>query len=224
MIRPTDPEGIISTLSVMIVCFAGIECGRLLVSLQQTEEEKHEAQATYKEMTTPSSGPKDDHANHIIEEHSPKDVLTKWVILGLIAIGFGIVSAFWMPFNKVIWSLSFSLLCTGVSVLTLAFLYLVIERNPFKKHKIFKSITSPFIWLGMNSLAIYFFMNVFEIILDVWAVLHDGSTVWQQVYETVFSSWISNGQVASLLFSFVNVILWIVVAGLLYWKRIFIKI
>ena len=54
-----------------------------------------------------------------VEENSPKDVLTKLIMISLMCIGISFVSSNWIAFNKSLWSISYAMVTGGISTLIL---------------------------------------------------------------------------------------------------------
>lgn len=68
---------------------------------------------------------------------------------GIALLIVGLLGNFVMPINKNIWTSSFVIFCGGWSALLLGIFYLIIDVWKFDKW------STPFIWLGMNSILIY---------------------------------------------------------------------
>lgn len=146
-----------------------------------------------------------------------------------------------MPYNKKIWSASFALITVGISgaALTLTMVivdivaappkgFIVIEgenrpEEPGCLGKTINILTSPFVWLGMNPLAIYILMMMTESILDTYVTIGDASG-WGSFYNKAFTSWISDPYWSSAVFSLFWAIAWTIVALILFKLKIFIKL
>jgi len=202
---PIDPEGILSTLTAIFTTFVGLETGRVLA--------REKAEKNQEELTL-----------HL-------KVLIFWLIIGMLFTFLGAVFSIWIPFNKQLWSLSFACFTAGVGVLLLALCYYLIDFM-FPNAKLIRTTSKPFIWLGSNPLAIFIGMIGLEIILMDWVsspwahINYNGTEVsaWTWLYWNGFQSWIKNEDLASLLFAWTHLFLWTLVAGLLYWKKLFFKL
>jgi predicted acyltransferase len=87
-----------------------------------------------------------------------KKILFLWVATSLILGVIAYPLTFLMPLNKRLWSISFVFLTSAITGLSLAFVTFFIDvlgKRYAKYGKIINKITTPFLWLGMNSLAIY---------------------------------------------------------------------
>jgi predicted acyltransferase len=97
---------------------------------------------------------------------------------------------------------------------------------------------APIQWLGMNPLAVFIGMIVVEIFLidtpgyvQCWGCAGlpaDQSlgltTVWDYIYWKGFWPWAGDPRGASMLVAVLHLVLWTVVAGILYARKIFIKL
>ncbi len=75
--------------------------------------------------------------------------LRNLVVFGIVCIGIGLVWSMHFPINKHLWSSSFILLTGGISFLSIALFYWIIDILQFRKWTFF------FMVIGMNSLTIY---------------------------------------------------------------------
>ncbi len=66
-------------------------------------------------------------------------------------------------------------------------------------------------------------MDLLAIILIKFIIIDDKSAIYY-FYHYCFVSWIDNKEIASVLFSIVFLILWTLVAGILYKKKLFIRL
>jgi predicted acyltransferase len=75
---------------------------------------------------------------------------------GIVGIGLGLLWSLHFPINKHLWSSSFILLTTGMSFLSLALFYLLIDVLQFRKWAFF------FMVIGVNSITIYLAYRFFN--------------------------------------------------------------
>ncbi len=124
------------------------------------------------------------------------------------------------PVNKNLWTSSYALLMSGLAALCLALcLWLVDEKG-------WKVWTKPFLWLGRNAIAAFTLSSLAAIALLAVRVRGPegrSRSLWTAIYRTAFDRF-ADPRLGSLLFSLAYLGLWIAVFGLLYRKRIFIKI
>ncbi len=131
-----------------------------------------------------------------------------------------------MPLNKKIYSISFAALSTSISGITIMIFYYLLDvygKGNEQFSKIVNLISSPLFWLGRNPLFVFVGMDALTIILIKYITI-DGKSAYHQFYHYCFKSWISNAHLCSTVFALFFVILWTVLAGLLHWRRIFIKL
>lgn len=131
-----------------------------------------------------------------------------------------------MPLNKKIYSASFAMLTSSSSGLTILLLVIFIDILPkrnYKAEKVVKIVSRPFIWLGRNPLFVFIFMDLLAIIM-IKLIIVDDKSIWSWFYHYVFSSWISNHEVCSVVFACFFLVLWTCAAGLLYRMKIFIRL
>lgn len=81
--------------------------------------------------------------------------MTHWGLIALTFLSFAYFLRIWVPFNKKVWSLSFTLVTCGYATLSILLLYLLID---VWNKDIVKKILAPFIWMGSNPLFIYVLM------------------------------------------------------------------
>src|SRR5690554_4414327 len=105
--------------------------------------------------------------------------------------------------------------------------------SALKRTSSIRWLVRPFIWLGMNPLAIFIAMIFVEIFLLVWiappwvtSIYHDDTPVslWTWIFWNGFNSWIGNPHFSSLAVSLFYLVLWTGVAGLMFRYKIFVKL
>ena len=117
-----------------------------------------------------------------------RKILSLWTILGLLC---GLTA--WpltelMPVNKKLWSISYTFLTSGISMLSLVVITLACDVLPsmFEKYKrVFLAITPPLIWMGRNPLAIFISRDLLDDILSTYIII-DGKSAWDQIYHYLF--------------------------------------
>ena len=129
---------------------------------------------------------------------------TLWVISGLICGFFGLLlskggqSESWIPINKNLWSLSFIFVLAGLAFIILTILYLLVDVKQWFTGE-------PWLWLGMNSI-----------------VLYVGHEICSRSFPIQFQ--VDNTHKELLAVHAYGVFCWIIIAGILYYKKIFIAI
>ncbi|MDP3441372.1 MAG: DUF5009 domain-containing protein [Ignavibacteria bacterium] len=129
-------------------------------------------------------------------------LLLVWGLLSLVA---GYLFGIWFPIIKAIWTSSYVLVACGYGMILMAFFYQIIEVWKFQFW------AQPFVWIGMNSIAIYIAASLLNFRkLSLRIVGGEVSEFLGNYSEIVIS-------LLSLLFVF-----WL--AGFLYKNKIFIKL
>ena len=143
-------------------------------------------------------------------------------LMGGGAIGFslGLLWSVSFPINKHLWTSSYSLLMSGLAAMCLALCIWVVDVKGWK------AWAKPFVWLGMNAIAL-FVASTLGTLLLLWIKV-DGTggkkrSLYATIYRTIFDRF-ADARIGSLLFALVWCTLLTVVAGALYRKRVFLKV
>ena len=152
-------------------------------------------------------------------------------VIGMICLGLGMIASIWLPIVKKIWTGSYVLYAGGWAILMLAFFIWFIDVKG--KEKIF----TPFKALGMNPLFAFVMAGLFYKILGgmikwkVPAVMDDG-TMGEKSYSVL--SWFyqniccpvfgGSNEYSSLMYAIIYVIVFTLMAYVLYRKKIVIKL
>lgn len=142
--------------------------------------------------------------------------------LALFGIGCLIIGWAWgwvFPINKKLWTSSYVVFTSGWALLLLAGCYELIEVRLIRRW------SKPFEIMGLNAIAL-FVASVLLIKILVRTKIGTGETAittYNWIYQNIFASWAGtfNG---SLLFALVTVLLWWVVAVIMYRQNWFIKV
>lgn len=137
---------------------------------------------------------------------------------GAVTLGAGLAWATLLPLNKALWTGSFVLVTAGVAALTFAVCYLLIDIAGLRRW------AQPFVWLGVNPLAIYFLSELAGQLLErPWLPAARGGTLKAWLYWSALEPRLEPraGEAAtSLVFALVVVGVWLAVAGLLRSRRL----
>jgi len=139
---------------------------------------------------------------------------------GLVCLLAGWKWGYFFPINKALWTSSYVLESTGWALVLLSLCYWLIEIRGWTRW------SKAFEFFGTNAVAAYF-LHVF--FLKVQNQIHlarpDGSEGNLRFFITdhLFSPWL-NDQNASVAYAFSYTLVWLAVFGVLYRKRIFIKV
>jgi predicted acyltransferase len=142
-------------------------------------------------------------------------------VAGIFGLLSGIIVDIWFPINKNLWSSSYVLFMAGMALLFLATLYWLVDIYDYK------SYTKPFIMFGSNAIIMFSLSSFFAKALGLlWKInLPDGTTMTLKnyLYQNLFASWLSPIN-ASLAYAISYLLIWFMVAYILYRKRIYIKV
>eukprot|EP01128_Nolandella_sp_AFSM9_P009431 TRINITY_DN6030_c0_g1_i1.p1 TRINITY_DN6030_c0_g1~~TRINITY_DN6030_c0_g1_i1.p1 ORF type:complete len:482 (+),score=56.99 TRINITY_DN6030_c0_g1_i1:45-1448(+) len=201
MPQPVLNEGILSTLTAIATAYAGTEFGRLWSAVPK-KSDGYWAEGKWKILV--------------------------WVGSAIACILSSLLLQVWVPYNKPIWSLSFTLLTAGVGGLLL-FLFYVIYDLPltYIARKYLTIITTPLVWLGRNPLFFFLLMMVIDIVMmHLINVAGDSGQIslWTLVYERAFHSWISDPYIASSMVPFSHLLIYTLLCFFLHRKKWFLTL
>lgn len=135
---------------------------------------------------------------------SVRRICINWFVWGVICGSLALIlshgghSNSWIPINKNLWSLTFVLSLASLAFFILTILYLLVD--------VYQYFTgAPFLWLGMNSIVIY--------------VCHEW---FASTFPVQFA--VGNTHAKQLAVHLYGAFFWSFVAGIMYYKRIFIAI
>lgn len=138
---------------------------------------------------------------------------------GTLAILIGLLISQFLPINKQLWTSSFILVCAGIGTLflTLMFSYLDIKRWP---NFLFWAIP-----MGLNALVIYILSIVFTIPMHMDFFTNMGE-IPLSFYDITTSRFMEMWGSADgmVVYGLLVVFIWLVVASLMHWRRIYIKL
>jgi predicted acyltransferase len=139
---------------------------------------------------------------------------------GAAAVGAGLLASRLLPINKNLWTPPYALLMAGLSAITLALCIGIVDlagvRRPF----------APLFWLGRNAIAAFVLSSLTATaMLAVRVAGPDGKprSLWTAIHRGVFARF-EDPRLGSLLFALAYLALWVAVCGVLYRKRIFVKV
>jgi len=202
---PVDPEGLLGTIPAIAHTLIGVTIGRFI-------RQKGELKTRLKFIS----------------------------LFGAVLIVIGILFSFGMPLNKRIWSPSYALVTCGIASLLLALLTYLIdmlgkkksplqlpqggEKTDGKKTELLDRRDGtprfawyrPFQWFGMNAIILYV---ASEALAPIMGIIDAPHTVYDSLMGIGFTA-----EWASLCYSLSFVLLMTVLAAILYWRKIFIKL
>ena len=148
--------------------------------------------------------------------------------IGLAAAGLVLLLAGWLlhpllPINKRIWTSTFVLFSSGVSLLAFSFCYAIVDVKRWRRW------AAPAVIFGTNAIVAFALSGVITTLSDRIHLLHlrDGSgaalSLHQWGYQYGFASWLQPVH-ASLAYAIAIVLLNMAIVGLLYRRRIFLRV
>lgn len=146
-------------------------------------------------------------AGKIIDMHKDHvQVLSRWAVWGVVTGGIALLLSNcnqddgWIPINKNLWSVSFIMAMASTAFFGLGIMYVIIDLLDIWNG-------APFIFPGMNSIAVYFLHSSYWSNFPVNWAMPDEQEHWQRLIVVCWST------------SF-----WTFIAYVLYFKKIFIAL
>jgi predicted acyltransferase len=139
---------------------------------------------------------------------------------GAVALSLGLLWGTAFPINKNLWTSSYSLFMSGLAAVCLAICLWIVDVKGWK------AWAKPFVWLGMNAIALFVGATLATLLLLWIKVTGDDDkrrSLYGSIYRAVFNHF-ADQRIGSLLFALTFCAFWIAVGGLLYRRRIFIKV
>jgi len=154
---------------------------------------------------------------------SPRPLMERIAALfaiGAIGMVAGLIWSWWFPINKNLWTSSYVLFTAGMACVTIATCIWLIDVQRIA------GWTKPFVIFGMNPILAFVGSGMMARLMgSIIKVEHNGQSVSLQraIYESTFASWLAPMN-ASLLYAVCFVLFWFAILGVLYKKRIFLKV
>ena len=137
---------------------------------------------------------------------------------GMLAAGLAMNAL--MPVNKNLWTPAFAVFTAGFALYFLLVCFWMIEVKKRVRP------AAPFAALGMNALAIYILSSLAaKFLVAITVVGADGTVVPLKtfIYSSLFAFWM-DPYAASFAYAIIYLFPWVVIALLLYWRNIFIRV
>ena len=138
-------------------------------------------------------------------EDAPVGVTARIFVAAVASILLGLLLSIWVPVNKPLWSVSYVFYSAGWSAMALALLIYLIDVRGWDKPFF------PFKAMGMNALSMYLLSCLLSKVIDVY-------TGWRP------SLYFGINENMSLFYAFLYMVLHLIIAVILYRKKIFIKL
>ena len=133
----------------------------------------------------------------------------------------GLVWNSWLPVNKSLWTSSYVLYTGGLAVAGLALLYWLCDVQGWRRW------IQPTLWYGVNAITVFFLSGLIARSLNMLKVSGpEGKevSVKDWLYHSFFTPFFTDPRNASLAGALACVLIWLVVLGLMYRRRIIIKV
>lgn len=154
----------------------------------------------------------------LLSKYKPMTKFWGMIFAGVIAAAIGWVWGWWFPINKNLWSSSFVLWTGGLGLCLYGLCYWLIEIKNWRRW------SKPFEIFGINAIAAYVLHIMFLKLQNLIHISANGSTTNLRLYITDHLFGWASLQNASLLYAISYVLFWLLVLGILYRCKIFIKI
>jgi predicted acyltransferase len=156
----------------------------------------------------------------IREEASLDRKVSGLVVVGIVLGLAGLWLDQWFPINKNLWSPPYVLFTGGINLIVLGGCIWLVDRRGVRKPLL------PFVVLGANSILMYLLPStVLHYAANIPAGTWHGVAINsnEAVYRFLFAPWFQPVN-ASLAIALAYVVVWMIVAGVLYRRRIFVKL
>lgn len=147
--------------------------------------------------------------------------LNYWFLLGSgLMISGMLIHYAGLPIGKKLWTTSFAFVSSGIACAFLACICFIVDIHQYKKYW-----TAIFLWTGSNPLVMYVVPTLVAIVMLKIPVTYQGkqSNLYSAEFRVLFASWLPI-ELASTLHGICYELLFIPLAFLLYWRKIFIKL
>lgn len=132
----------------------------------------------------------------------------------------GYILTIWFPWNKNLWTVSYTIYTAGLALQFLGMCYWIIDIKGYRRW------ATPFVVFGSNAILVYVLSGMVANLgyhIKVYAGTENEMAVKTWVYQNLFVPWAGelNG---SLFFAISYILIWLGVAYIFYRKRIFLKV
>jgi predicted acyltransferase len=202
-----DPEGLLSTIPAIVTTLIGVFTGEWLSQENRVIGRSGDRVIGEENPHTVAPSP---------EAVGQRQKVQGMVVAGAVLMVAGEVWGRWFPINKNLWTSSYVLFTGGFALAALALCYWMVELRGWR------SWGAPFVWYGSNAITVYAAASA----LAVFSVKHyvrPGVTYKAWVYGTVFAP-LAAAENASVMYASAYVLTFLVLAWVMYRKKIFVKI
>jgi len=155
-----------------------------------------------------------------LRRRSPQEAVRHMLVWGIGGLAAGQIWNFAFPINKNLWTSSYVVFTAGFALILLAICYWLVDVKGWR------GWAAPFLWYGMNPLALFVFSGMLAKMMGIWRVTTaagESVAVKTYIYRDFFEP-LGEAKIASLLFALAYVAFWLAIAWVLYRRKIFIKI
>jgi len=146
--------------------------------------------------------------------------LAALTVAGAAGVALGAAWGTVFPINKSLWTSSYAVFMAGLAAVSLSLCIWIVDRRGWK------AWARPFRWLGSNALAI-FTLSLLATLMLLWIKLPAAGgkprSLYSTIYRTVFDHF-ADPRLGSLLYALAFLAIFVGIAGLLYRRRIFLKL
>lgn len=150
----------------------------------------------------------------LVAKRKKKEVIL--VVMGLVMIALGYLWNISFPINKPIWTSSYVLVTAGWANLFLALIYYLTDVKGLKFGSIFK-------YAGSNAITVYFLSSFVTNLFYEIQIAQDMS-LHQWLFENIFVNQLFSLKFSSLLYALCVTTFYLLVAYVMYRRKIFIKV
>lgn len=180
-----DPEGLLSTIPALVPAFVGMLAGERIQPFRSASSA------------------------------AVRTLGSKLLLFGAALVVTGLAFSPWLPINKPIFTSTFALFSTGVSLMVFGLLYVVVDGYGFRR-----GIT-PALILGTNAILAFVVCSIITIMLDRIHVM--GISLHAYLYQHLFAPWLPL-TLGSHTYALATVVLNLALVYPLYHRRIFLRL
>ncbi len=151
-----------------------------------------------------------------IRGKQPRQIVHGLLVGAAIGLSLGKLWSFWFPINKNLWTSSYVLFAGGFAMAVFAACMYLVDVRGWKKW------AQPFVWFGVNPLAIYFLASLIAKMISRHHI--NGVTVNRLIWNGMFAHLFASPYMNSLAFAISYTLLFWLVAYVLYRRKIFIRV
>lgn len=159
-------------------------------------------------------------AQWLKSSHTEGQKVAGMLVMGIFLIALGLVLDHWLPINKNLWTSTFSIFMAGLALLCLGFFHWFIDVEGFL------GWARPLVILGLNPITVYVLSEVVDTTLrSLDLSIAKGHTMSCQLFLfNTFCIPLADAKIASMLYALGILMAMLLVAWIMWRRRIFIKV